>query len=123
MAHSLASDATVRHLDAAAVAYHALVLHAAVFTACALPVLLRTENSFAEQAVLFRAVRSVVDRLGLLDFAKRPAADVVGTCQADANRGVIVDAVVTGALADAHVKLLGKLMVRAISCELLAVSQ
>src|SRR5262249_7367489 len=56
----------------------------------------RTENALAEQAVLFGAVGAIVDRLRLLDFAERPAPDVVGAGQADANRAVIVDAVVIG---------------------------
>ncbi len=94
VAHALAADAAVRDLDAAAVADHALVLHAAVLAAGALPVLLRPEDAFAEQAVLFGTVGAVVDRLRLLDFAERPGADVVRAGQADAHRPVVVDAVV-----------------------------
>ena len=70
VAHALAADAAVRDLDAAAVADHALVLHAAVLAAGALPVLLRAEDALAEQAVLFGAVGAVVDRLRLLDLAE-----------------------------------------------------
>src|SRR5207302_9692129 len=94
VAHALAAHARVRDLDAAAVADHALVLHAAVLAAGALPVLLGTEDALAEEAVLLRAVRAVVDRLRLLDLAERPAADVVRAGQADAHGPVIVDAVV-----------------------------
>ena len=83
VAHPLAADAAVRDLHAAAVADHALVLHAAVLAAGAFPVLLRAEDPLAEQAVLFRAVGAVVDRLRLLDLAERPAADVVRAGQAD----------------------------------------
>src|SRR5207244_3512229 len=72
VAHALAADAAVRYLDAAAVADHALVLHAAVLAAGALPVLLRPEDALAEQAVLLRAVGAVVDGLGLLDLAEGP---------------------------------------------------
>ena len=96
VAHALAADAAVRDLDAAAVADHALVLHAAVLAAGALPVLLRAEDPLAEQAVLLRAVGAVVDRLGLLDLAERPAADVVRARQADAHGPVIVDAIIIG---------------------------
>src|SRR5439155_27203248 len=94
VAHALAAHAAVRDLDAAAVADHALVFHAAVLAAGALPVLLRPEDALAEQAVLLRTVGAVVDRLRLLDFAERPAANVVGTGQADADRPVVVNPVV-----------------------------
>src|SRR5262249_7064830 len=96
VAHALAADAGVRHLDAAAVADHALVLHAPVLAAGALPVLLRAEDALAEQAVLFGAVGAVVDRLRLLDLAERPRADVVRAGQADPHGAVVVDAVVIG---------------------------
>src|SRR5262249_42284341 len=75
--HALAANAAVRHLDAAAVADHSLVLRALVLAAEALPVALRAEDALAEQAILLGAVRAVVDRLGLLYFAERPCADVV----------------------------------------------
>src|SRR5262249_4088500 len=81
-------------LDAAAVADHALVLHAAVLAAGALPVLLGAEDALAEQAVLLGAVGAVVDGLGLLHLAEGPAADVVRAGQADADRAVVVDPVV-----------------------------
>ena len=96
--HALAADAAVRDLDAAAVADHALVLHAAVLAAGAFPVLFRAEDALAEQAVFFRAVGAVVDRLRLLDFAERPAADVVRAGQADADRAVVVDAIVLASI-------------------------
>src|SRR5207248_1709738 len=67
VAHALAADAAVRDLDAAAVADHALVLHAAVLAAGALPILLRAEDAFAEQAVFLGPVGAVVDGLRLLD--------------------------------------------------------
>ena len=102
VAHPLAADAAVGDLHAAAVADHALVLHAAVLAAGALPVLLRAEDPLAEQAVLLRAVGAVVDRLRLLHFAERPTADVVRAGQADLDRRVVVDPVV-GRFADAHI--------------------
>src|SRR6516225_8442112 len=67
MAHALAADAAVRDLDAAAVADHALVLHAAILAAGALPVLFGTEDALAEQAVLLGTVGAVVNGLRLLD--------------------------------------------------------
>src|SRR5947209_2719246 len=102
MAHALAADAAVRHLDAAAVADHALVLHAAVLAAGAFPVLFGAKNAFAEQAVFFRPVRAVVDRLGLFHLAERPRTNVVRSRQADFYRGVVINPVVTG-FADCHI--------------------
>src|SRR5581483_5591667 len=66
--HALTADLRARHLDAAALAHDALVTNALVLTAVALPVLGRTEDALAEQAVLLRLERSVVDglRLGYL---------------------------------------------------------
>src|SRR5207253_683730 len=93
VAHALAADAAMRDLDAAAVADHPLVFHAAVFAAGAFPVLFRPEDTFTKQTVLFRTVRAVIDRLRLFDFAEGPAANIVGTRQADANRAVVVNAV------------------------------
>ncbi len=93
--------AAVGDFHAAAVADHPFVLHPAVLAARALPVLLGPEDLLAEQAVLFGAVGAVVDRLRLLDFAERPASDVVGAGQADLDRRVVVDPVV-GGFADAH---------------------
>ena len=52
VAHSLAADARVRDLHAAAVADHALVLHPAVLAAGALPVLLGAEDLLAEESIL-----------------------------------------------------------------------
>ena len=74
---------------------HALVLHAAILCRrAALPVRFGTEDAFAEKAVLFGAVGAVVDRFGLFHFAERPAADVVWAGEADANRAVVVDAII-----------------------------
>ena len=101
VAHALAADAAVGDLHAAAVADHPLVLHPAVLSAGALPVLLRSEDLLAHQAVLFGTVRAVVDRLGLLHLAKRPALDVMGPSQADLHGGIVVDAIV-GGFTDAH---------------------
>src|SRR5690606_13401340 len=101
VAHPLAAHARVRDLHAAAVADHPLVLHPAVLAAGALPVLLGPEDPLAEQPVLLRAIGAVVDRLGLLDLAERPAPDVVGAGQPDLDGAVVVDTIVS-ALAHAH---------------------
>ncbi len=94
VAHAVAAHAAVGDLDAAAVADDALVLHAAVLAAAALPVLLRTEYALAEQAVPLGAVGAVVDRLRLGDLAVGPATDVLRGRQGDPNGSVLVDAIV-----------------------------
>ena len=77
VAHALAAHLGRGHLDAAALADDALEADALVLAAGALPVLDGTEDLLAEQAVLLRLERAVVDRLGLLDLAVRPAANLV----------------------------------------------
>ena len=67
--HPLTADLGARDLDAAALAHDALVTDALVLAAVALPVLGRTEDALAEQAVLLGLERAVVDRLGLGDLA------------------------------------------------------
>src|SRR5690606_30575202 len=54
VAHALAADRLLRHLDAAAVADDALVADPLVLPAVALPVLDRAEDLLAEQPVLLR---------------------------------------------------------------------
>ena len=70
--HALAPHLAQGHFDAAAIADHAAIADALVLAAMTFPVLDRTENALAEQAVLFRLERAVVDGLGLGDFAPRP---------------------------------------------------
>src|SRR5262249_52814332 len=81
---------------------HSLVFHAAVFAAGTFPIFLRTEDALAEEAILFRTVGAIVDRLGLFHFAERPATNIMRARQADANRAVIVNAIVID-FAGAHV--------------------
>ena len=86
VAEPLAAHLRLRHLDAAAVADHAAVADALVLAAVALPVLDRTEDLLAEQAVLLRLERAVVDRLRLGHLAVRPAADDLRRGEPDADR-------------------------------------
>src|SRR5208282_5656429 len=83
VAHALAPDLVAGDLDPAALADDALEAHPLVLAARALPGLLGPEDLLAEQAVLLGAQGPVVDRLGLLDLARGPAADVLGRRQAD----------------------------------------
>ena len=91
MTHALAAHLLARHLDAAALADDALVADALVLAAVALPVLRRTEDALAEEAVLLGLERAVVDRLGLGDLAGRPVVDLLGRREADADRVEVVD--------------------------------
>ena len=70
VAHPLAAHLRARDLDAAALADDALVADALVLAAVALPVLRRTEDALAEEAVLLGLERAVVDRLRLGDLAE-----------------------------------------------------
>ena len=68
--HAFTSNTTVSDFDATSVTDHALVFHAAIFTAGTLPVLFRAKNSFAEQSIFLGAISPVVDRFRLFDFPK-----------------------------------------------------
>ena len=83
VAHALTAHRRLRDLDAAALADDALEAHPLVLAARALPVAGGPEDLLAEEAVLLRLQRAVVDGLRLLDLAVRPLADVVRRCQTD----------------------------------------
>src|SRR4051812_31566163 len=76
--HALATDAAQGDFDAAAIADHSTVANSLVFTAVAFPVLDRTEDALAEQAVLFGLERAVVDGFGLEHLAPRPPGAEAG---------------------------------------------
>ena len=67
--HSLAANLGSCYLNAATLAYLALIADAFIFSAVALPVLLRSENPFAEKTVLFGLESSVIYCFRLLDLA------------------------------------------------------
>ena len=83
VAHPLAAHLGAGDLDAAALTDDALEADALVLAAVALPVPRGTEDLLAEQAILLRLQRPVVDGLGLLDLAVAPLTDVVRGGQAD----------------------------------------
>ena len=91
VAHPLAAHLRARHLDAAALADDPLVADALVLAAVALPVLGRTEDLLAEEPVLLRLQRPVVDGLGLGDLARAPLPDLLGGGQTDGDGVEIVD--------------------------------
>ena len=86
VAHALAADLGRGDLDAAALAHDAVEAHALVLAAGALEVLDGSEDLLAEEAVLLRLQRAVVDGLGLLDLAVRPLANLVSACERDFDR-------------------------------------
>src|SRR5262249_9362347 len=91
VAHPLAADLLARHLDAAALADDALVTDALVLAAVALPVLRRTEDALAEEAVPLGLERAVVDRLRLRHFSGRPVANLLARRQSDPDGVEIID--------------------------------
>src|SRR5699024_2435759 len=86
VAHPLAADLGLGHLDAAALADLALVADALVFAAVALPVLGGSKDALAEQAVPLGLQGAVIDGLGLLHLAVAPFADLVGRGKTDLDR-------------------------------------
>src|SRR4051794_1087527 len=85
MTHALTPDLRDGDFHAALFADDSLVFHALVLAAQAFVILDRTEDARAEQAVTLGLERAVVDRLRLLDLAERPAADLVGRRDSDAD--------------------------------------
>src|SRR5439155_24279708 len=83
VAHPVTPDLGPRDLDATALADDPLEPDPLVLAAMALPVPCGTEDALAEQPVLLRLQRPVVDGLGLLDLAVRPGADLIRRGQAD----------------------------------------
>jgi hypothetical protein len=85
VAHALTPDAGKRHFNAALLAGHAAILDALVLAAQALVILDRPEDAGAEQTITLRLERAVVDRLGLLDLARRPLPDLFRARDRDAD--------------------------------------
>ena len=75
VAHALTTNLGAGDFYATALTHDAAEADALVLSAVALPVLLGTENLFAEETVLLRAEGSVVDGLRLFYFTMRPATD------------------------------------------------
>ena len=68
MAHALAAHLRAGDFNAALIADFSLEADFLIFTAVALPVLGWAKDTLAEQAVLFRLERAVIDCFGLFDF-------------------------------------------------------
>ena len=89
--HALTAHLGTRDLHAAALADDALVADALVLAAVALPVLRGTEDALAEEPVLLRLQRPVVDRLRLGDLAARPRPDLLRGSEPDLDGVEVVD--------------------------------
>src|SRR6185437_11000222 len=89
--HPLTPHLGPSDLDAAALADDALEPDALVLAAVALPVLRRTEDLLAEEPVLLRLERAVVDRLRLLHLAVRPGEDVPRGREIDRQTVALID--------------------------------
>src|SRR5205823_9304463 len=83
VAHPVAANLAAGDLDAATLADDALESDALVLAAVALPVPRRTEDPLAEQPVLLRLQRAVVDGLRLLHLAVGPGTDLVRRRESD----------------------------------------
>ena len=86
VAHALTADLGLGDLNAAAVADLALVADALILAAVALPVLGRSKNALAVQAVALRLQGTVVDGFRLFDLAVAPVADLLRGGKADLDR-------------------------------------
>ncbi len=86
MAHALAPHLGEGHFDAAFLADDAAMLQSLVLSAEALVVLRRAEDLRAKKAISLRLEGAVVDGLRLLHLAVGPRPDLVGGCEADADR-------------------------------------
>ena len=86
VAQPLTADLGDGDFDSALVADDAAVLHALVLAAEALPVGDGAEDAGAEETVALRFEGAVVDGFRFGNFAMRPAANLLGRGQRDANR-------------------------------------
>ena len=86
VAHALAADLSAGNFDTALIADLALIADALILAAVAFPVLGRSKNALAEQAVALRLQGAVVDGFRFLDLAIAPGTDLVGRSKADLDR-------------------------------------
>ena len=85
VAHALTTHLGAGDFNTTTLTDDALKAHTLVLAAVALPVLGWTEDLLAEEAVLFRAERAVVDGLGLFHFTFGPVTDRVRRGETDAD--------------------------------------
>src|SRR5215472_6601954 len=85
MAHAVAPDFRERDLYTTLFANDPAILHALIFTAQALVILDRAEDTRAEQTISFWFECAIIDCLRLLDLTKRPRVNPLGTGYRDAD--------------------------------------
>ena len=78
VAHSLAANLAASNLNSASFADFALKTNSLVFSAVALPVFLRAENSLAEKTVFLGLLAAVVYSFGARNLAVRPRSNLLG---------------------------------------------
>ena len=77
MAHALTAHTGLGHFHTTSVTDNAFISDLLILSAMAFPVLSRSEDTLAEQAVPFRLQGSVVDGLRLLNLASGPLPDLL----------------------------------------------
>ena len=82
------------NFNSATVTNYSLKLRTLVFSAGTLPIPFGSENTLAEQAVLFGPIGAVIDGFRLADLAKRPTANVIRAGQANLDGTIVIDPVV-----------------------------
>ena len=86
MTEALSTHTRESNFDAAFIADYSAMLHALVLAAETLPIGDWTEDAGAEQTIALRFKSSVINCFGLRHLAMRPAPNLLGRGQADANR-------------------------------------
>ena len=85
MPHPFTTDFLLGHFHTATVADDAFITDSLIFSAMALVILGRPEDTLAEKTVAFRLVCPVVNGFRLQDFSGRPFIDFFWRRQADAD--------------------------------------
>ena len=85
MAHALSAHLCSRNFNTALFADNALVAHPLISSAVAFPVLRRSENTFAEEAVRLGFKAPVVYGFGFFNFTVGPFSDLFGGCKTDSD--------------------------------------
>ena len=77
VSHTFTTNAGFCNFYTTAVTDNPLVAYLLIFSTVTFPVLARSENSFTEQSISFRLLRTVVDRLWFLYFTMTPFVDSI----------------------------------------------
>jgi hypothetical protein len=77
MSHTLAAHLAAGNFYSALIADYTFIADSFIFTAIALPVFGRAEDTFAEKTITFRLKSTVVNGLRLGHFPVRPGANLL----------------------------------------------